>query len=135
MERSWADDALALMDAYPWKTAAQRAKAEEEAELVAFGEYVEPGDLPLAVRRWAAKRGTASAKAAGAAGYVWRGESLKEAVAGLERLILAQALEKCGGNAVRAAQALSVTPRIVRYKARKYGLKQKKQERQKHGRV
>ena len=52
MERSWSDAALAALDAYPWKNPKDKAKAKEEAELVAFGEQVETDDLPLAVRQW-----------------------------------------------------------------------------------
>ena len=41
---------------------------------------------------------------------------------GFEKDILSQALAANGGNAAATARALKTTPRIVAYKARKYGL-------------
>ena len=116
MERSWSDAALAALDAYPWKSPKDRVKAKEEAELVAFGEQVETDDLPLAVRQWL-RRNRADTR-----GYVWRGESWKSLTEGFEKDILSQALAASGGNVAAAARALKTTPRIVAYKAKKYGL-------------
>ena len=94
-----------------------KAKAREEAELVSFGERVEVGDLPLAVRRWLRERSKGPLS-----GWIWRGESWKDLTEGFERTILAQALAAHGGFAAKAARALKTTPRVVAYKARKYGL-------------
>ena len=116
MERSWSDAARAALDAYPWKSPQDKAKAVEESELVAFGERVEVDDLPLGVRQWLRRN------ASGKVRYEWRGESWKELTEGFERAILAQALAASGGNIAAAARALKTTPRIVAYKARKYGL-------------
>ena len=55
-------------------------------------------------------------------GWIWRGESWKELTEGFERAILEQALARNGGFAAKAARALGTTPRVVSYKARKYGL-------------
>lgn len=117
MARSWSSEAQAALDAYPWTSPAEKAKAREEAELVAFGKDVECDDLPLAVRRWL-KRQTRPR-------HAWRGETLKEATAAFEAEIISQALAAHGGNMAAAARALGSTPRIVAYKARKYNLKQK----------
>ena len=117
MARSWSSEAQAALDAYPWTSPAEKAKARAEAELVAFGQDVECDDLPLAVRRWL-KRQTRPRP-------VWRGETLKEATAAFEVEIISQALAANGGNMAAAARALGSTPRIVAYKARKYKLKQK----------
>ena len=92
-------------------------KAREEAELVSFGERVEVGDLPLAVRRWLRERSKGPLS-----GWIWRGESWKELTEGFEKVILEQALSAHGGFATKAARALKTTPRVVSYKARKYGL-------------
>ena len=59
------------MDAYPWTSPAEKARAREEAELVAFGKDVECDDLPLAVRRWMKRQARPR--------HVWRGETLKAA--------------------------------------------------------
>ena len=116
MERSWSDAALAALDAYPWKSPKDKAKAKAESELVAFGEQVETDDLPLAVRLWL-RRNRADKRS-----YVWHGESWKMLTEGFEREILSQALAASGGNVAATARALKTTPRIVAYKAKKYGL-------------
>ncbi len=117
MERSWSEAATAAFEAYPWRDPREKARAREEAELVAFGPCVDVGDLPLAVRRWLRSR------AAGpVAGWTWHGEDWKTLTEGFEKAVLAQALAAHGGVAAAAARALKTTPRVVAYKARKYGL-------------
>ncbi len=117
MERSWSRAAREALDLYPWASPAEKERAREEAELVAFGKDVECDDLPLAVRRWLAGRRRPR--------HEWRGESLKDATAAFEADIISQALAASGGNVAAAARALSSTPRIVSYKMRKYGVKPK----------
>ena len=117
MARSWSSEAQEALDAYPWKSPAEKAKAKAEAELVSFGAEVECDDLPLHVRKWLA--GQARRR------YVWRGESLKSATEAFEKELLSQALEAHGGNMAAAARALGSTPRIVAYKIRKYNINRK----------
>lgn len=117
MGRSWSEAAAAALDAYPWRDPREKARAREEAELVAFGACVEVGDLPLPVRQWLRARSGGPFT-----GWIWRGESWKDLTEGFERTILAQALAAHGGFAAKAARALKTTPRVVAYKARKYGL-------------
>ena len=116
MERSWSDAALAALDAYPWRNPKDKAKAKAEAELVAFGEQVETDDLPLAVRQWL-RRNKVDKRC-----YVWRGESWKALTEGFEKDILSQAITANGGNIAATARALKTTPRVVAYKAKKYGV-------------
>ena len=116
MERSWSDAARALLDAYPWKHAADKDRAVREAELVSFGECVEPDDLPLSVRRWAAKRPRPK--------YTWNGESWQTLMDDFQKAILAQVLVQTDGNISAAARLLKTTPRIVAYTARRLGLLQ-----------
>jgi DNA-binding NtrC family response regulator len=116
VERSWSREASEALDAYPWTSPAEKAKARAEAELVSFGAEVECDDLPLAVRRWLKRQARPR--------HVWRGETLKAATAAFEADIISQALAAHGGNMAAAARALGSTPRIVAYKARKYNLKQ-----------
>ena len=116
MERSWSREALAAIDAYPWRNEHEKAKACAEAELVAFGDQVETDDLPLAVRQWMRRKSSEGPL------YVWRGESWKSLTEGFEKDILTQALAANGGNISAAARALGTTQRVVAYKARKYGL-------------
>lgn len=114
MARNWSDAARAALDAYPWKSPSEKAHAARDAELVSFGEAVEVCDLPLAVRRWAAKRTRQR--------YVWNGESWRDAVGAFEKAILRQVLEKAHGNVSAAARLLKTTPRVVSYKAKKHGV-------------
>ena len=118
MERSWSEAARAALDAYPWRDPLEKAKAREEAELVSFGACVEVGDLPLPVRQWLREH----SKTEVSSGWTWKGESWKDLTEGFEKTILEQALAAHGGFAAKAARALKTTPRIVSYKARKYGL-------------
>ncbi len=117
MVRSWSEAATAALDAYPWRDARDKARAREAAELVAFGEKVEVDDLPLEVRQWLRSRASGTF-----ANWTWRGESWQTLTEGFEKAILAQALAACGGKAAAAARALRTTPRVVSYKAKKYGL-------------
>jgi DNA-binding NtrC family response regulator len=48
--------------------------------------------------------------------------SLKELVNDFERRVIAQALERCGGNRSRAARELGLTRQGLSIKIRKYGL-------------
>ena len=47
---------------------------------------------------------------------------LDEAVASLEKTLIAQALERAGGSKMRAAELLKVSFRSLRYKTKKYGI-------------
>ena len=117
MAKSWSEAAWAALGSYPWTNPRDRMQAQEEAELVSFGACVEVEDLPLPVRQWL--RGQTRTATPG---WVWNGESWKTLTERFEKTILRQALEQNGGFAAKAARALKTTPRIVSYKARKYGL-------------
>lgn len=122
MEKNWSSRAKAVFDAYPWTSPEEKARAREEAELVAFGAAVEQEDLPLRVRTWAARQARPC--------YAWRGESLKAATEAFEKAILSQVLAAHAGNVTAAARALDSTPRIVAYKAKKYNLVKSHNEKQ-----
>ena len=114
MERNWSEEARTALDAYPWKNPADKARAVREAELVSFGESVEVADLPLAVRRWAAKLSRPR--------FVWNGESWRDIQAAFEKAILEQVLKRARGNISAAARLLKTTPRVISYKAKKNGV-------------
>ncbi|MDO9515142.1 MAG: sigma-54 dependent transcriptional regulator [Syntrophales bacterium] len=52
------------------------------------------------------------------------GGALKDEIESLERKRIEQALEETGNNQTRAAEILGITERTLRYKLKKYGLKQ-----------
>ena len=107
-----------MLDAYPWKSPADREFAVREAEMVSFGEEVVVSDLPLAVRQWARRRKERGNR------FEWHGESWNEALDGLKRALLEQALEKAGGGGLAAAaRLLGTTPRVVSYAARRLGVR------------
>jgi len=114
---SWSDEAAAAFEAYPWPDAREKARAHLECEAVSTEACVSFEDLPAAVRRWFRTRAVNPL-----AGWTWKGESWKSLTEGFERAILEQALAACDGFAAKAARALGTTPRVVSYKARKYGL-------------
>lgn len=118
MARSWSDAARAVLEAYPWTSVRDRAKAVEEAELVSFGEQVEVDDLPLSLRQWHRRQRIEASSTR----PLWKGESWREATEGFEKAILLQALQANDGNLAAAARALKTTRRVVAYKSRKYGL-------------
>jgi DNA-binding NtrC family response regulator len=51
-----------------------------------------------------------------------RGQRLPEAVADLERRLVDETLERCGGNQSRAARELGITEQSLRYRLRKYAI-------------
>ena len=131
--KNWSDKAIEIFEAYPWASEVERESALRETELVSFGEIVEVGDLPLRVRSSAARSAKKMPLVETVANAAWKGESLEEAVAALEKNILAQVLEKNGWNVTATAKDLKTTARIVSYKMKKYAMlaKNKKQKRKK----
>ena len=51
------------------------------------------------------------------------GTPLPDAVAGLEKQVISQALQKTGGNQKKAAEILGITQRMLGYKLKTYGIK------------
>jgi DNA-binding NtrC family response regulator len=51
-------------------------------------------------------------------------KGLKEQVESLERELILTALRMTDGNQARAARELKISERVLRYKIRKYGLKE-----------
>ena len=49
-----------------------------------------------------------------------RGRRLRELVADLERSVIREALDRCGGNQSRAARELGITEQSIRYRLKKY---------------
>jgi len=50
------------------------------------------------------------------------GRSMKEIVQSVERKLIGESLERCGGNQVRAAKLLGVTRDILRYRMKQFGI-------------
>ena len=81
------------------------------AVVLARGEVVSSSDLPLHLRGLAPE---VDATAAGA---------FTERVEAFEKALILEALEKAGGVQTRAASALGISERHLRYKLKKYALR------------
>jgi len=120
-------DALACLEAYGWpgnirelENAIERAVALEQTPLV------QPESLPAHVRGIRAA-GTAGPDALPAgpraeAPAPGPGFDLERHVQGIERDLIARALEQAGGVKVKAAELLGMSFRSFRYYAKKYDL-------------
>jgi DNA-binding NtrC family response regulator len=84
----------------------------ERAVVMARGDLLTTDDLPAALR---------SDKSPSPSPAL---SSLPEVVETLEREAIAKALREAGGNQSRAAAALGLTERHLRYKLKKYGMKE-----------
>jgi two-component system NtrC family response regulator len=81
----------------------------ERAVVLTRDDVIGLGDLPLGVREPAVAADDAA--------------SLPAATEGLERRLIHDALVAAGGVQTRAAEALGISERVLRYKLRKYGLR------------
>jgi DNA-binding NtrC family response regulator len=102
--------ARAALERYPWPGNIRELRnAIERAMLLATGEWLEPGDFTSL---------TTAASTAGQFKLPPEGVHLEE----LERQLLAQALERAGGNQSRAAELLGINRDQVRYRIEKFGI-------------
>jgi DNA-binding NtrC family response regulator len=104
--RPLSDGAKALLLSYDWPgNVRELQNAMERALIVATGDSIRPEDLPLAA-------GT------GGAAPQPSGRSLAE----IEKQAILQALERCGGDRRRTAEALGISRRTLQYRLKEYGL-------------
>jgi len=102
-------EALALLEGHEWSGNVRELRnAIERAVLLADGEWLMPGDF------------SAVGVASGAAAFHLpaNGINLRD----LEKQLVVQALERCGGNQTRAGQLLGINRDQVRYRILKFGL-------------
>ncbi len=101
----FAPDALSALLAWEWPGNIRELEhAVERAVVMAQGRLIEAGDLPEPVRA------AASGKREGAPTVpIPLGTPLEE----VERLLIAEALRRTGGNKVRAASLLGISPRTI----------------------
>jgi DNA-binding NtrC family response regulator len=136
------EEAMARLAEHDWPgNVRELENAVERAVVLSRGNPIMPDHLPLTEspavaggrarsRRAAAKGGdTAAAEAAVEDGAVKgnghgaaAGASFKEAVESLEKRLIAEALERNGGNRSKAAEELGIYRRLLYAKMREYGL-------------
>jgi len=88
--------------------------AIERAVVMSRGALITTEDLPIHIRIARSERDSP---------YRAEGESLPEIVENLERHLIADALAEADGNQSKAAEALGISERNLRYKLKKYGMK------------
>ncbi|MFZ5468307.1 MAG: sigma-54-dependent transcriptional regulator [Myxococcota bacterium] len=125
-----ADEALAVLQAYPWPgNIRELENLMERVILFSDGPLIGAKDLPEPVRQG----GVASAPAPLAEAPTAPGEtSLKDIVrmkaAALEKDLIAKKLEETGGNVTRAAKLLQISRKSLQTKMKEFGLRDEGQE-------
>ncbi len=109
-------DALAALERYPWPgNVRELENAIERAVALSDDDVLTLDDLPPEIAR-AERIGTLRAEVRTG------GLGLEDAVARFEADLLLEALERAGWNQTRAAEALSITRRLLKLKMDRFGL-------------
>jgi len=93
--------------------------AVERAMILEESTYITPPSLPIAITRPDSHLAITSTEARRPSEIPTEGMSLEDN----ERMLLARALEKTGGNQTQAARLLRITRDTLRYKMKKYNLR------------
>jgi DNA-binding NtrC family response regulator len=111
-KRSVSEEALKVLVNYDWPGNVRELEAViERSLLLAEGDVIQPADLPPAVRAGITHRGRGPA----ALEIPEAGIDLE----GVERALIARALEKTAGNVSRAARLLGLSRRTLQYRLEK----------------
>jgi two-component system, NtrC family, response regulator AtoC len=111
--------ALRRLEEHAWPgNVRELENAIERALVMSEGDRIDVEHLDAAHPGAPAPNGASAGGAAGAAGDL----SVKRRTEALERMLIADALERTGGNRTRAAQLLDLSHRALLYKIREYGL-------------
>lgn len=112
-------DAMKRLTAYDWPgNVRQLENVIERALVLAEGEVLDKGDLPLLVN----VNGPDSATSTALGGANPEGIDLDRAVVDMEEKMIRQVLERTGGNRAAAARILNITKSKLLYKIKKYGI-------------
>jgi two-component system response regulator AtoC len=110
-QQSLSRDVIAALGDYQWPGNIRELRnILERATILAGGDAIRTGHLGFMPRLGAMRQPEAATPAAA--------DGLEE----MERQLIVQALEDCGGNKSKAAQKLKITRRVLYTKLRKYGL-------------
>jgi DNA-binding NtrC family response regulator len=117
--RAVSEDAMAHLSGYDWPgNVRELYHVLRRAAAMCGGEIIDTPDLPPAVR--------APARAVDPDPAPLDRLTLKEAVAGLERRMIASALERAGGNRSEAARQLGIARAQLYLKMEEYGIGEKR---------
>jgi nitrogen regulation protein NR(I) len=124
------DEALALLQAYPWPgNIRELENLMERVLLFADGPLIKASDLPDPLHRPAGGAASPAPAAASAAepaptsGEAGLKDIIKQKAAELERDYIAKALEETGGNVTRAAKLLQISRKSLQTKMKEFGLR------------
>ncbi len=122
--------ALETLVTYDWPgNVRELENVIERAAILCSDGIIHTAHLPMNLTR----RGSGGIEEAASGGLsierisLDNGRSMKEIVQSVEEKLIGEALQKCGGNQVRAAKLLGVTRDILRYRMKQYGIPTGKQ--------
>ena len=109
--------ALAALERYDWPgNVRELENAIEHGLALCAGDIIDLDDLPAAVARSGQAHGLREDWRSGRIGF-------EEAVSRFETSLLLEALDRCGWNQTRAADALGITRRVLKLKMDRFALK------------
>ncbi len=119
---TFSDDIIELLTRYNWPGNVRELENVIERAMV-LAKPGTPGieNFPVQITRLSGKDDASKSPFADLR-LPEEGLPLIEAVEEIEKKLIAEALERVGGNKTRAAELLGVTRKIMRYKTEKYGL-------------
>lgn len=96
----------------------------ERAAILSEETVLRAGHIPMDLMRGSpgATAGGTGARLDLAGLSLGNGSSLKDIIQGIERTLISEALQRCGGNQVQAAKLLGITRDILRYRMKQFHL-------------
>jgi len=123
------DDALTLLQAYPWPgNIRELENLMERVLLFADGPQIKARDLPEPLHRPA---GAAPSPAGGEPpppGETGLKDIIKQRAAEMEKELIAKALEETSGNVTRAAKLLQISRKSLQTKMKEFGLRDEREK-------
>jgi two-component system, NtrC family, response regulator AtoC len=121
------DEALALLQAYPWPgNIRELENLMERVLLFADGPQIKPRDLPEALHRPAGAAPAAAGAEPPAPAETGLKDIIKQKAAEMEKELIAKALEETSGNVTRAAKLLQISRKSLQTKMKEFGLREER---------
>ena len=118
------DEALGLLQAYPWPgNIRELENLMERLLLFTDGPVIKASDIPEPVRGGAAAASGAAASDIPVPGEGGLKDIVKQRAAELEKDLIEKALDETGGNVTRAAKLLQISRKSLQVKMKEFGLR------------